>query len=145
MKFGINKAIVLGRLGKDPEVRYTQNGTAICNLTLATSEKWKDKNSGEEKEQTEWHKVSIFGKVAEIAGENLQKGDQCYVEGQIRTRKWQDNEGNDRYTTEIVVQGFGSEVQWFKSSGGGQRDTGEREERNSKPAAQTDFDDDIPF
>lgn len=98
----VNKAILIGNLGKDPDVRYTPEGTAITNITLATTENWKDKN-GEKQEKTEWHHVVFFGKLAEIAGEYLTKGSQIYVEGRIRTRKWQDKEGQDRYTTEIVA------------------------------------------
>lgn len=97
----VNKAILVGHLGKDPEVRYTASGEAICNLTVATSESWKDKATGEKKEQTEWHRVSFFGKLAEICGQYLKKGAQVYVEGSIRTRKWTDQNGQERYTTEI--------------------------------------------
>jgi len=97
----VNLAIIIGNLGKDPEVRYTPAGDAMCNLTIATSESWKDKNSGEKKEIVEWHKVSFFGKQAEICGQYLKKGSQVYIEGSIRTRKWQDKDGQDRYTTEI--------------------------------------------
>ena len=98
----VNKAILIGNLGKNPDMRYTPEGTAITNITLATTENWKDKN-GEKQEKTEWHNVVFFGKLAEIAGEYLTKGSQIYVEGRIRTRKWQDKEGQDRYTTEIVA------------------------------------------
>ncbi len=98
----VNKAILIGNLGKNPDMRYTPEGTAITNITLATTENWKDKN-GEKQEKTEWHHVVFFGKLAEIAGEYLTKGSQIYVEGRIRTRKWQDKEGQDRYTTEIVA------------------------------------------
>ena len=100
----VNKAILVGRLGKDPEIRYAPNGGAVANITLATSESWKDKNSGEKQEQTEWHRVVFFGRLAEIAGEYLRKGAQIYVEGRLQTRKWQDKEGKDRYTTEIVAR-----------------------------------------
>lgn len=100
---GVNKMILLGNLGKDPEVRYQPTGGAVANLTVATSEQWRDKATGENKEITEWHRVVIFGKPAEVAGEYLRKGSQVYIEGQLRTRKWQDNGGQDRYTTEIVV------------------------------------------
>ena len=97
----VNKAIIVGNLGKDPEVRYTASGDAICNITVATSDTWKDKETGEKKEATEWHRISFFGKLAEIAGEYLKKGSSVYVEGSIRTRKWTDKDGQDRYTTEI--------------------------------------------
>lgn len=108
---GINKVILLGNLGSAPEIRYTQNGDAIATLSLATSDTWKDKNTGEQRELTEWHRVVIFGKLAEIAGEYLQKGSQIYIEGQQKTRKWQDDSGQDRYTTETVVQGYAGVMQ----------------------------------
>ena len=97
----LNKCLLIGNLGKDPEVKYTASGEAICNLTIATSESWKDKVSGEKKELVEWHRISFFGKLAEICGQYLKKGSQVYVEGSIRTRKWTDKEGQERYTTEI--------------------------------------------
>src|SRR5471030_1342031 len=100
---GVNKVILVGFLGQEPEIRYLPNGTAVTNMSLATSESWRDKQSGEEKERTEWHRVVLFGKLAEIAGEYLHKGSQVYIEGALRTRKWQDPAGQDRYTTEIVV------------------------------------------
>ncbi|QFQ32697.1 single-stranded DNA-binding protein [Buchnera aphidicola (Aphis fabae)] len=100
---GINKVILIGHLGQDPEVRYMPNGNAVVNMTLATSENWKDKNTGETKEKTEWHRVVLFGKLAEIAGEYLRKGSQVYIEGSLQTRKWQDQNGLERYTTEVVV------------------------------------------
>jgi single-strand DNA-binding protein len=100
---GVNKVILVGNLGQDPEVRYMPNGGAVANITLATSESWRDKQTGENKEITEWHRVVLFGKLAEVAGEYLRKGSQVYIEGQLRTRKWQDQGGQDRYTTEIVV------------------------------------------
>ena len=99
----VNKVILVGNLGKDPEVRYTADGAAIANITLATTDTWKDKATGEKKEATEWHRVSFFGKLAEIAGQYLKKGRSVYIEGRIRTRKWQDKEGQDRYTTEIIA------------------------------------------
>ena len=100
---GINKVILVGNLGKDPEIRYTADGRAIANITVATSETWKDKSSGQQQERTEWHRVVIFGKLAEIAGEYLRKGSQVYFEGKLQTRKWQDQSGQDKYTTEVVV------------------------------------------
>ena len=112
---GVNKVIILGNLGQDPEVRFMPSGSAVANLTLATSETWKDKETGEDKEKTEWHKVAIFGKLAEIAGEYLKKGSKVYFEGQLQTRKWQNKEGQDQYTTEIVVQGFTGVMQMLDS------------------------------
>ncbi|MFV9668848.1 single-stranded DNA-binding protein SSB1 [Pantoea sp. KXB25] len=100
---GVNKVILVGNLGQDPEVRYMPNGGAVANITLATSESWRDKQTGENKEITEWHRVVLFGKLAEVAGEYLKKGSQVYIEGQLRTRKWQDQGGQERYTTEVVV------------------------------------------
>lgn len=100
---GVNKVILVGNLGQDPEVRYMPNGGAVANITLATSESWRDKQTGENKEITEWHRVVLFGKLAEVAGEYLRKGSQVYIEGQLRTRKWQDQGGQERYTTEVVV------------------------------------------
>ncbi len=100
---GINKVILIGNLGKDPEIRYMSNGNKVSNINIATSEIWKDKNTGEKKEKTEWHKVVLFGKLAEIASEYLHKGSQVYIEGSLKTRKWQDKKGIERYTTEIVV------------------------------------------
>lgn len=118
---GINKCIILGRLGQDPEVKYLPSGGAVANITVATSESWKDKNTGEDKQKTEWHRVSIFGKLAEIAGEYLRKGTQVYIEGQLQTRKWQDQQGQDRFTTEVVVQGYNGIMQMLGSSNGGQQ------------------------
>lgn len=120
---GINKVIIVGNLGGDPEVRYMPSGDAVANLTVATSESWKDKATGEQKEKTEWHRVAIFGKLAGIAGEYLRKGSQVYLEGQLQTRKWQDQQGNDRYSTEVVLQGFNGVMQMLggKSDGGGQQ------------------------
>jgi single-strand DNA-binding protein len=100
----VNKVILIGNLGRDPETRYTADGAAITNITIATSDRWKDKASGEMKESTEWHRVAFFGRLAEIAGEYLKKGRPVYVEGRLRTRKWQDKDGQDRYTTEIVAE-----------------------------------------
>ena len=103
---GINKVILVGNLGAKPEVKYASNGNAITNLSVATSESWTDKNTGQKQEKTEWHRVSLFGKLAEIAGQYLDKGSKVYVEGKLQTRKWQDKSGADRYTTEVVVSGF---------------------------------------
>jgi single-strand DNA-binding protein len=119
---GVNKVIVLGNLGKDPEVKFMPSGSAVANLTVATSETWKDKQTGEAKEKTEWHRVAIFGKLAEIAGEYLKKGSKVYLEGSLQTRKWQNKEGQDQYTTEVVVQGFNGVMQMLdgKPQGGQQ-------------------------
>ena len=103
MARGVNRVILVGNLGQDPEIRYMPNGNAVANISVATSETWKDKQTGESKDKTEWHRVVIFGKLAEIAGEYLKKGSQVYIEGQLQTRKWQDQSGIDHYTTEIVV------------------------------------------
>lgn len=118
---GINKVIIVGNLGQDPEVRYSAQGSAIANITVATSESWRDKASGEERQKTEWHRVAIFGKLAEVAGEYLRKGSQVYLEGQLQTRKYE-KDGQDRYTTEVVVQGFNGVMQMLGSKQeGGQR------------------------
>lgn len=115
MARGINKVIIIGNLGQDPETRAMPSGSTVANLRIATSESWRDKTSGEMKEQTEWHSVAMFGRLAEIAGEYLKKGSQVYIEGRLRTRKWQDKSGNDRYTTEIVA----NEMQMLGGRGGG--------------------------
>lgn len=154
---GVNKVILVGNLGKDPEVRYQPSGGAVANLTIATSESWRDKQTGENKEVTEWHRVVLFGKLAEVAGEYLRKGSQVYIEGQLRTRKWQDNGGQDRYTTEIVVNVGGT----LQMLGGKQEASqGNRPQQNQQPQPQQqagqstpqqrneppmNFDDDIPF
>jgi single-strand DNA-binding protein len=151
----VNKVILIGNLGRDPEVRYMPDGGAITNVSVATTENWKDKN-GEKQEKTEWHRVAFFGKLAEIAGEYLKKGSQVYVEGRLQTRKWQDKEGNDKYTTEIVadrMQMLGSRQ---GMGAGGERDAPERDAAprptaakpaGAKPAGSKfdDFEDDIPF
>jgi len=118
----LNKVILIGNLGKDPETRYAPSGDAICNLTLATTETWKDRSTGERREATEWHRVVFFGRVAEVAAQYLRKGSQVYVEGRLQTRKWQDQSGQDRYTTEIVLRGFNSTLQMLdgRGEGGGQ-------------------------
>ena len=146
MARGVNKVILIGNLGKDPEMRYMESGGAIANLTLATSEQWKDK-SGEKHEKTEWHRVVFFGRLAEVVGEYLKKGSKIYVEGKIQTRKWQDNQGQDRYTTEVV----GREMQMLDSrgsgGGGGSYNQGRdhSEDANQDTQGEEDFDDDIPF
>lgn len=119
---GVNKVIILGNLGQDPEVRFMPSGGAVANITIATSESWKDKQTGEPREKTEWHKVALFGKLAEVAGEYLKKGSKVYIEGQLQTRKWQNQQGQDQYTTEVVVQGFNGVMQMLDSrQGGGQQ------------------------
>ncbi len=153
MARGVNKVILIGNLGRDPEVRYSPNGQAIANVTIATSESWKDKNSGEKQERTEWHRVVFFGRLAEIAGEYLKKGAQVYIEGRLQTRKWQDKEGQDRYTTEIVA----TEMQMLGLRGTAgvptdvNHDMPEAVAARAVPARSAtaqggaDFDDDIPF
>lgn len=148
MARGVNKVILIGNLGKDPEVRYMPSGSAVTNVTIATSENWKDKQTGERQERTEWHNVVFFNRLAEIAGEYLKKGSKVYVEGSLRTRKWQDkNSGQDRYTTEIVA----NEMQMLDSrgaGGGAPAYSSADEESSAAPAmagAADDFDDDIPF
>ena len=145
----VNKAIIVGNMGKDPEVRYTASGEAMCNITVATSENWKDKATGEKKELTEWHRISFFGKLAEICGQYLKKGSQVYVEGSIRTRKWTDKDGQERYTTEIR----GDEMKMLGSkSDGGQRSQGSEPTdyapapaKNKPKPSFDDLGDDIPF
>ena len=147
MARGVNKVILVGNLGADPEVKYMPNGNAVANVTLATSESWKDKQSGENREKTEWHRVVFFRRLAEIVGEYLKKGSQVYIEGKLQTRKWQDKNGVDRYTTEIVA----NEMQMLGGrGGGGSADFGGAAASQSAPAAAPaatadDFDDDIPF
>ncbi len=145
---GVNKVILIGNLGQDPEVRYMPNGNAVANITLATSESWKDKNTGETQEKTEWHRVVFFRRLAEIVGEYLKKGSKVYVEGKLQTRKWQDNNGQDRYTTEIVAD----QMQMLDSRGGSAAFEGNRPAQQqqssapaSAPAPDQGFDDDIPF
>ncbi len=145
MARGINKVILIGNLGGDPEVRYMPNGGAVANVTLATSESWKDKQTGEQQERTEWHRVVFYRRLAEIVGEYLKKGSKIYVEGRLQTRKWQDRDGNDRYTTEIVA----NEMQMLDSrGGGGGYDSAPANKQSApvaEPAAAGEFDDDIPF
>lgn len=166
MARGVNKVIIVGTLGNNPEVKYSSSGSAIANLSVATSEHWKDKQTGEKKEQTEWHRIVIFGKLAEVAGEYLRKGSQVYIEGQLRTRKWTDSNGVDKYTTEIVIPRMGGVMQML---GGRCDDSGQqpRQQSDQKPQGgwganpqqqppkqqstqggnepPMDFDDDIPF
>jgi single-strand DNA-binding protein len=147
----VNKVIIVGNLGRDPETRYLPSGEAVTNISVATTDTWKDKASGEKKEATEWHRVAFFGRLAEIAGEYLKKGSQVYIEGQLRTRKWQDKEGKDRYTTEIRAD----TMQMLGSRAGAGEPRGEpapKGEAAAKPAAVKkpagkfdDMEDDIPF
>ncbi|HEN3337594.1 TPA: single-stranded DNA-binding protein [Yersinia enterocolitica] len=167
MSKGVNKVILVGNLGKDPEVRYMTNGGAVASITLATSESWRDKATGEQKEKTEWHRIVLFGKLAEVAGEHLRKGSQVYIEGALQTRKWQDQSGQDRYTTEVVVnvggtmqmlgskQGDsqGAQSQGRQQSGpqqnqqqwGQQHAQGQQQAAHQSSEPPMDFDDDIPF
>ncbi len=168
MARGVNKVILIGNVGSDPETRYLPSGNAVTNITLATSESWKDKQTGQQQERTEWHRVVFFGKLAEIAGEHLRKGSQIYVEGSLRTRKWQDQSGQDRYTTEIVVD-MGGQMQMLggrPDGAGGQPEPRQqhagRQQHDRQPQRQPprqaqqasqqgappdydSFDDDIPF
>ena len=134
----LNKVTLIGNLGKDPEVRFMPNGGAVANITLATSEKWKDKQTGEQKEKTEWHRVVMFGKLAEIAGEYLKKGAKIYVEGALQTRKWTNQEGNDQYTTEIVIQDFGGTMKMLggKPEGGQQSNNNQGQQQGQQKSQQ---------
>jgi len=118
---GVNKVIIVGNLGKDPEVKFMPSGEAVANITVATSESWKDKQTGEQKEKTEWHRVVMFGKLAEISGEYLKKGSKVYLEGKLQTRKWTNQQGQDQYTTEIVLQGFNGVMQMLDGKQQGQQ------------------------
>ena len=151
---GVNKVILVGNLGQDPDVKYMPNGDAVVNITIATSDSWKDKATGENKEKTEWHRVVLFRRLGEIAGEYLRKGSKVYIEGKLQTRKWQGQDGTDRYTTEIVA----NELQMLDSKGGQDSSAGSASYKKpadskqapvaqtSKPAPVDDsFDDDIPF
>lgn len=158
MSRGVNKVILIGNLGGDPETRSMPSGDVVANISVATSEKWKDKQSGEAKERTEWHRVAFFGRLAEVVGEYLRKGSKVYVEGSLRTRKWQDKQGNDHYSTEVIA----SEMQMLdgKPANGGQQQRGNGNRSNKTPQQQErerrqpssssglppdDFSDDIPF
>ena len=147
MARGINKVILIGNLGADPETRYTASGSAVTNIRLATAESWRDRQSGEQQERTEWHRVVMFARLAEIAAEYLRKGSQVYIEGSLRTRKWQDRDGNDRWTTEVIA----NEMQMLGGRGGGGAPSrgGEDNYSQSAPAPRAaepdEFDDDIPF
>jgi single-strand DNA-binding protein len=145
MARGVNKVILVGNLGNDPETRAMPSGSTVTNLSVATNESWKDKQTGEQKDRTEWHKVAMFGRLAEIAAEYLRKGSQVYIEGKLRTRKWQDKQGNDRWTTEVIAD----EMQMLGGrSGGGAPFTDGDPGPSPDPApggSSSDFDDDIPF
>ncbi|MBU2678059.1 MAG: single-stranded DNA-binding protein [Gammaproteobacteria bacterium] len=153
MARGINKVIIVGNLGQDPETRYMPSGSAVTNFTVATNESWKDKQTGEQKDRTEWHRVAMFNRLAEIAAEYLRKGSQVYIEGKLRTRKWQGQDGNDRYTTEIIadeMQMLGSRGDSGGSFGGGSKGGGKGGSKSGGSSAPPqpgpdDFDDDIPF
>jgi single-strand DNA-binding protein len=148
MARGVNKVILIGNLGQDPDTKYMPSGSAVTNLRIATTEVFKDKETGQNQERTEWHSVAMFGKLAEIAGEYLRKGSQVYVEGRLRTRKWQDKQGQDRYSTEIVAD----QMQMLGGRGGGMAAGGEGAPAERAPAkgrapaaAEPEIDDDIPF
>lgn len=149
MARGVNKCIIVGNVGQDPETKFTQSGAAVANISVATSESWKDKNTGHQVEKTEWHKIVFFNRLAEIVGEYVKKGSKIYVEGSLRTRKWQDQNGQDRYTTEIVA----SEMQMLdsraESSGGAAgsqpSENGAGGHRGDVPPQSDAFDDGIPF
>ena len=138
----VNKVIIVGNLGADPESRFAPSGDAVCNIRVATTETWKDKQTGEKKESTEWHRIGFYGRLAEIAGQYLRKGSQVYIEGSLRTRKWQDKDGQDRYTTEI--RGDEMKMLGGKPEGQGRPQQPEqRQQRNNAPSQADDFD--IPF
>lgn len=142
---GVNRVTILGNLGNDPEVKHTNSGSAIANLTVATSEEWKDKTTGESKSLTEWHRVVLFGKLAEVAGEYLRKGSQVYIEGQLRTRKWTDNAGVEKYTTEIVI---GMNGVMLMLGGNREAKPQQQAQQQSRPRQQNNpppVDDDCPF
>ena len=155
MAGSVNKVILVGNLGRDPETRTFQNGGKVCNLRIATSENWKDRNTGERRERTEWHSVAILSEpLARVAEQYLKKGSKVYVEGQLETRKWQDQSGNDRYSTEVVLRPYRSELTILDSRGGGGGDGGGYDDRGSygggggggsQPAPSQELDDEIPF
>ncbi len=155
MAGSVNKVILVGNLGRDPEVRTFQNGGKVCNLRIATSERWKDRNTGEQREKTEWHSVAIFQEgLVRVAEQYLRKGSKVYIEGQLQTRKWQDQSGADRYSTEVVLQGFGGTLVMLDPRGGGGDGGGFSDDRGSGgapggsfggPATAGDIDDEIPF
>ncbi|HFX1297131.1 TPA: single-stranded DNA-binding protein [Pseudomonas aeruginosa] len=149
MARGVNKVILVGKCGDDPSVRYMPNGNAVTNITLATSESWKDKQTGQPQERTEWHRVVFFGKLAEIAGQHVKKGQQLYVEGSLRTRKWQAQDGQDRYTTEVIVDMHG-QMQMLggkpvNDQAAQSRRSPQQQSAPQQRSAHDEFDDDIPF
>ena len=141
---GINKVILIGRLGQDPEVRYTPDGTAVANFSIATSEEWKDKNSGEKRERTEWHRIVAWRKLGEICGEYLSKGRQVYIEGRIQTRSWEDKDGKKNYTTEVIVFTINFLEKWGNDRQGG-APAQQQKPQYQAPQSQGPSDDDIPF
>lgn len=149
MAGSVNKVILIGNLGRDPEVRSLQSGSKVANFSIATSERWKDRNTGEMNEKTEWHRIVMFDRLAEIAEQYLRKGSKVYIEGQLQTRKWEDQNGQERYTTEVIVRGFNSQMTMLDSRGeggggyGGGGGGGDRAPASTGPAP--DFDDEIPF
>lgn len=152
MARGVNKVILLGNLGADPETRYTHSGSMVTNIRIATTDSWKDKQSGEQQERTEWHRVVFFGRTAEVAAKYLRKGSQCYVEGKIQTDKWQGQDGQDRYSTKIVAQDLQLLGSPRDGSGGNQGGGGEQrpatqqsQQSASRGSPPDDFEDDIPF
>jgi single-strand DNA-binding protein len=149
MARGVNKVIIVGNLGNDPETKYMPSGSAVTNLSVATNESWKDKQTGEQKERTEWHRVAMFGRLAEIAAEYLRKGSQVYIEGKLRTRKWQDQQGNDKYTTEIIADEMqmlgGRSGGGAPAMGGGSGGPPPGSPSDSGGGSPGEFDDDIPF
>lgn len=153
---GINKVILIGNLGQDPEVRYMPGGNAVTSITLATSDTWRDKQTGEQRERTEWHRVVFMGMLAEVAGKHLKKGSQVYVEGKLQTRKWQDQSGQERYTTEVLVDSFTGVMQMLGGSGqsgGGKQQGASSQQRSTPQPARApanneppiEYDDDLPF
>ncbi|WP_336187207.1 single-stranded DNA-binding protein [Pseudomonas aeruginosa] len=149
MSRGVNKVILVGNVGGDPETRYMPNGNAVTNITLATSESWKDKQTGQQQERTEWHRLVFFGKLAEIVGQHVKKGQQLYVEGSLRTRKWQAQDGQDRYTTEIIVDMHG-QMQMLggkpvNEQAAQSRPSPQQQSAPQQRSAQDEFDDNIPF
>jgi len=141
MAGSVNKVVLIGNVGRDPEVRTMQNGSKVANLSIATSESWKDKATGERKEKTEWHRVVIFGALAEIAEKYVSKGSKLYVCGQLQTRKWTDKDGGEKYSTEIVLQGYGAEMTLLDSRKGDDTPVAD----NAKATSRNDMDDDIPW
>ena len=142
---GVNKVILVGNVGQDPEVRYSPSGMCFCNVSVATSESWKDKQTGEQKEKTEWHRVVLSGKLAEIAGEYIKKGTQVYFEGKLQTRKWKDQSGQDKYTTEIAVDSFTGVMQLLGGKPQNAQQSNQQAVGYQQPAQQSAYDDDIPW